>query len=147
MKTNIHTRIHTHTCARAHAHTHTPGPAEAVGPVGPWPYHFLGRWWLYSLDTPTNYLTCPYVRTRTRVKTLASAAQLQAGTAQLQAGMAQLRALCLAHCLLSSSCFVFVHTSWILMSPLFLPLLRACAHTHTHTHTHVQEESMDFVCI
>ena len=33
---------------------HNSGPAEAVGPVGPWAYH---RWWSYSLDTPTNYLT------------------------------------------------------------------------------------------
>ena len=46
---------------------------------------------MYSLDTPTNYSTRPYVRTSTSVKTLASAAQLQAGTAQLQAGVAQLQ--------------------------------------------------------
>ena len=58
---------------------------------------------------PINYSTRPYVLTSTRVKTLASAAQLQAGTAQLQAGVAQLQALCLAHHLLSSSCFVFAH--------------------------------------
>ena len=60
----------------------------------------------------------PYVLASTRVKTLASAAQLQAGTAQLQAGVAQLQSsmtqlqvLCLARHLLGSSCFVFAHIS------------------------------------
>ena len=46
-----------------------------------------------SLDTLTNYSTRPYVLDSTRVKTLASAAQLQVGTAQLQAGVAQLHSI------------------------------------------------------
>ena len=46
-----------------------------------------------SLDTLTNYSTRPCVLDSTRVKTLASAAQLQAGTAQLQAGVAQLHSI------------------------------------------------------